>query len=237
MSEKMAKRVRRLESRMDAAEATLENHDKRLNNAAKWAAAMQASISELSEMEANRDFRRRVRQAERSAALWRRVAYIALVAAIIVEIIAVLVVNASANDAKNAPIFALSDQEEIVQCEVQEDFENERIEAALLDCSHAIEDCTVTFYCNEKYPHICGNGDGIAYDGTPALAWATCAVDPDVIPLGSTVMVDLGDGEGLRTLVANDTGVKGNHLDICVGSHEDALQLGRHTATLYWCEG
>lgn len=120
--------------------------------------------------------------------------------------------------------------------EIQEDFENEYITDALLARSHVIEDCTITFYCNEKYPHICGTGDGIAYDGTPALAWATCAVDPDIIPLGSTVMVDLGDGE-LRTLTANDTGVKGNHLDICVGSHEDALQLGRQTATLYWCEG
>ena len=120
--------------------------------------------------------------------------------------------------------------------EVQEDFENEYITDALLARAHVIEDCTITFYCNEKYPHICGTGDGIAYDGTPALAWATCAVDPDVIPLGSTVMVDLGDGYGLRTLVANDTGVKGNHLDICVGSHEEALQLGRQTATVYWCE-
>lgn len=119
--------------------------------------------------------------------------------------------------------------------EVQEDFENEYITDALLSRSHVIEDCTVTFYCNEQYPHICGTGDGIAYDGTPALAWATCAVDPDVIPLGSTVMVDLGDGYGLRTLVANDTGVKGNHLDICVDSHNFALQLGRQTAAVYWC--
>lgn len=120
--------------------------------------------------------------------------------------------------------------------EVQEDFENEYITDALLARSHVIEDCTITFYCNEKYPHICGTGDGIAYDGTPALAWATCAVDPDIIPLGSTVMVDLGDGYGLRTLVANDTGVKGNHIDICVESHNFALQLGRQTATVYWCE-
>lgn len=122
--------------------------------------------------------------------------------------------------------------------EQQEAFENESIEAALLSRSHVIENCTVTFYCNEKYPHICGNGDGIAYDGTPALAWATCAVDPDVIPLGSTVMVDLEDGEGLRTLVANDVGgsVKGNHIDICVENHNFALQLGRQTAAVYWCK-
>ena len=120
--------------------------------------------------------------------------------------------------------------------EVQEDFENEYITDALLSRSTAIEDCTITFYCNEQYPHICGTGDGISYDGTPALSWATCAVDPDVIPIGSTVMVDLGDGEGIRTLVANDAGVSGNHVDICVGSHSEALQLGHMKATVYFCE-
>ena len=122
-----------------------------------------------------------------------------------------------------------------VFCET-EGFENEAIENALLLRSTAIEDCTITFYCAELYPHICGTGDGIAYDGTPVLPWATCAVDPDVIPLGSTVMVDLGDGYGLRTLVANDTGVKGDHIDICVPTHDEALCLGVRTSTVYWCE-
>lgn len=117
-----------------------------------------------------------------------------------------------------------------------EAFENEEIEAALLSRSHAMEDCTVTFYCAEQYPHICGTGDGIAFDGTPVLPWATCAVDPDVIPIGSTVLVDLGDGDGLRTLTANDTGVHGNHIDICVPTHAEALRLGVQTTTVYWCE-
>ena len=120
--------------------------------------------------------------------------------------------------------------------EPQEDFENERIEAALLSRSSVIENCTITFYCAERYPHICGTGDGIAHDGTPVLPWATCAVDPSVIPLGSTVLVDLGDGEGLRTLVANDTGVNGNHIDISVPTHDEALRLGIRTSTVYWCE-
>ena len=120
--------------------------------------------------------------------------------------------------------------------EPPEGFENERIEDALLSRSYVIENCTVTFYCAERYPHICGTGDGIAYDGTPVLPWATCAVDPDVIPLGSTVMVDMGDGYGLRTLVANDTGVKGNHIDICVPTHDEALRLGIQTSIVYWCE-
>ena len=119
--------------------------------------------------------------------------------------------------------------------EQPEDFENERIEEALLSRSSVIDDCTVTFYCAEKYPHICGTGDGIARDGTPVIPWATCAVDPSVIPLGSTVMVDLGDGE-LLTLVANDTGVQGDHIDICVPTHSEALRLGIQTSTVYWCE-
>ena len=120
--------------------------------------------------------------------------------------------------------------------EPEEDFENERIEDALLSRSSVIENCSITFYCAERYPHICGTGDGIAYDGTPVLPWATCAVDPSIIPLGSTVMVDLGDGYGLRTLVANDTGVKGNHIDICVPTHAEALRLGIQTSTVYWCK-
>ena len=122
-----------------------------------------------------------------------------------------------------------------VFCET-EGFENEAIENALLLRSTAIENCTVTFYCAERYKHICGTGDGIAADGTPVLPWATCAVDPSIIPLGSTVMVDLGDGYGLRTLVANDTGVKGNHIDICVSTHDEALCLGVRTSAVYWCE-
>ena len=120
--------------------------------------------------------------------------------------------------------------------EPEEDFENERIEDALLSRSSVIENCSITFYCAERYPHICGTGDGIAADGTPVLPWATCAVDPSIIPLGSTVMLDLGDGYGLRTLVANDTGVKGDHIDICVSTHAEALRLGIQTSTVYWCK-
>ena len=140
---------------------------------------------------------------------------------------------------ETAPVETPAEAESAVPApaiEPQEGFENERIEAAILSRSSVIENCTVTFYCAERYKHICGTGDGIAYDGTPVLPWATCAVDPDVIPLGSTVMVDLGDGYGLRTLVANDTGVSGNHIDICVSGHAEAEQLGRRTATVYWCE-
>lgn len=228
----MAKRVRRLEGRVDDLERFRSSWD-----AAEEAAHKQAVLDAATARNAER---RRARQAERTAALWRRVAYIALVAAIIVEIIAILVIHANAACAAtiDPPVGVTASETAPAPMEEPEEAENELIEAALLARSHAIDECTITFYCSEKRPHICGTGDGIAADGTPVLSWATCAVDPDVIPLGSTVLVDLGDGYGLRTLVANDTGgaVKGNHIDLCVATHEEALQLGRRTATVYWCE-
>lgn len=227
MSEKMAKRVRRLEARVTELEG---------QSCPAWDASMGTAVREIARKDAERSARRQVRKAERTATQWEHLTYAILIGCIICLILANMAVHAKADDAKNTPDFATPSVQAEANDEITEDFENELIETALLSRSHVIEDCTITFYCNEKYPHICGTGDGIAYDGTPALAWATCAVDPAVIPMGSTVMVDLGDGEGFRTLVANDTGVKGNHLDICVGSHTEAEQLGFQTAAVYWCE-
>lgn len=228
MSEKMAKRVRRLEGRVDDLERFKAAWD-----AAEESVHNQAVLDSAAERNAER---RRARQAERAVVAWRRMTYAVLVSAIIVLVAAILVVYARADcmDTIDPPVGVMAEETAVEDDVDPEEAENERIEAALLARAHVIEDCTVTFYCNERYPHICGTGDGIAADGTQALAWATCAVDPDVIPLGSTVLVDLGDGYGLRTLVANDTGVSGNHLDICVDSHNLALQMGRRTATVYW---
>lgn len=71
----------------------------------------------------------------------------------------------------------IATSEEIAEAyeEAMEDYENEKIEAALLARAHVIEDCTITNYCAEKYFHICGDDNGIAADGTPALPWTTCA--------------------------------------------------------------
>lgn len=51
--------------------------------------------------------------------------------------------------------------------------ENELIEAALLARSTKLEDVTITFYCCEERPHICGTGSGITASGrrvTPYVA-------------------------------------------------------------------
>lgn len=114
--------------------------------------------------------------------------------------------------------------------------ENELIEAALLARSHKLEDVTITFYCCEEYPHICGTGNGITASGRRVTPYVSCAVDPDVIPLGSTVMLE-HNGE-MVYLRADDTGgaVNGNHIDIAVPTHDFALSLGIQTADIWWCE-
>ena len=114
--------------------------------------------------------------------------------------------------------------------------ENELIEEALLARSHKLEDVTITFYCCEEYAHICGTGNGITASGRRVTPYVSCAVDPDVIPLGSTVMLEY-NGE-MVYLRADDTGqaIKGNRLDIAVMGHQEALSMGVKTADVWWCE-
>ncbi|RPF54756.1 3D domain-containing protein [Abyssicoccus albus] len=59
------------------------------------------------------------------------------------------------------------------------------------------------------------------------------AVDPNVIPLGSTVRVTTGNGEQFEA-IAGDTGgaIKGNKIDILVGDKSTARSLGRTSATV-----
>lgn len=56
-----------------------------------------------------------------------------------------------------------------------------------------------------------------------------------MIPYGSTVLVDYGDGV-LRAYRAEDCGgaVRGSHIDVAVERHDEALALGVKTATVFW---
>ena len=91
-----------------------------------------------------------------------------------------------------------------------------------------IGDCTITYYCCEAYEHICGTGTGLTATGIP-VAPGMVAVDPDVIPLGSTVIID-----GHEYLAADTGGaIKGNHVDIAVPTHQEALELGTKTAEVW----
>ena len=120
--------------------------------------------------------------------------------------------------------------------EEMEAAENELIEAALLARSHKLEGATITFYCCEDRPHICGTGTGITASGRRVTPYVSCAVDTDIIPLGSTIMIE--HNGGMVYLRADDTGpaVKGDHIDIAVPTHDFALSLGVQTADIWWCE-
>lgn len=117
-----------------------------------------------------------------------------------------------------------------------EDYENEKIEAALIARAHKIENCMITYYCCERRPHICGTGDGITAAGNEVTPGVSCAA-PKGVPLGATVMIDWGDGE-IEYRRADDRGdaVRGDHFDLAVPTHAEALELGVDYATVYWCE-
>ena len=98
-----------------------------------------------------------------------------------------------------------------------------------------LTDCTITYYCCETRPHICGGGTGKTATGTDVTAGRSAAVDPDVIPLGAEIWVDYGDGV-LHSYTAEDTGsaIIGGHIDLAVATHAEALELGVRTATVWW---
>ena len=91
-----------------------------------------------------------------------------------------------------------------------------------------IGECRLTAYCCEPYAHVCGTGDGLTATGisvTPGIA----AVDPAVIPLGSTLIID-----GQRYLAADVGGaVAGQTVDIAVATHQEAVEFGVQRAPVW----
>lgn len=85
----------------------------------------------------------------------------------------------------------------------------------------------LTAYCSCS--KCCGKSDGITASGTKPKANHTVAVDPSVIPLGTELYI------GGTYYTAEDTGgaIKGNRIDICVDSHEEALRLGTGYVKVY----
>lgn len=93
----------------------------------------------------------------------------------------------------------------------------------------------VTHYCGcskccGKYS---GGSESVAYgaSGKRLEALVSVAVDPSVISLGTV----LHDAEG-KLYRAEDTGsgIKGNRIDLFVGNHQEALNMGVREMKLYW---
>lgn len=119
--------------------------------------------------------------------------------------------------------------------EDQQDFENEKIEEALLAKATKIDSCLVTHYCVEQYKHTCNAGyPYLAANGHRPIPYATCAADD--IPLGATVLVMAEDGTVAQTLRCTDRfgGHQKNHIDIAVTTHDEANQRGWYKADVYW---
>lgn len=74
-------------------------------------------------------------------------------------------------------------------------------------------------------------GGSITALGTPVTPWYTVAVDPRVIPLGSKIKIEGFDG----VFYCADTGgaIKGNIIDIAVGSKSEASNLGVQYHNVY----
>lgn len=85
---------------------------------------------------------------------------------------------------------------------------------------------TVYGYCSCK--KCCGKTDKLTYTETTAMQDRTIAVDPDVIPLGSTVLIYY-DNSLVGIYQAEDIGgdIKGNKIDMYFNSHNSALEWGK----------
>ncbi len=181
----------------------------------------------------------RCREAEHRAAQWQTTAYLSLIAFSLLAVVCLTVwakadAEPATSDTVSVPVATIPELEP-AQCweapDIPEDFENEKIEAAMLAEANVIEDCTVTWYTASV--EECGKDDGITYSGLPVVEHLTCAVDRRVIPLYADVFVEYEDGT-IEQLWATDTGVTGNAVDIYTPDHDYAIQCGRQSLTVWW---
>lgn len=85
----------------------------------------------------------------------------------------------------------------------------------------------ITAYC--PCATCCGSySNGHTASGTVCTPGRTIAVDPSIIPIGTTVYID-----GVP-YVAEDTGVSGYRIDIYMSSHVEALNWGIRYCTVTW---
>lgn len=94
-------------------------------------------------------------------------------------------------------------------------------EVVTLSNKESLGEFVITAYCPcEK---CCGEyADGMTATGTVATEGRTCAVDPEVIPLGTEIEID-----GVK-YIAEDVGgaIKGRKIDICFNDHRSAVEYG-----------
>lgn len=188
--------------------------------------------------EENKALRRRVRHLESNVKDWKTLTFAAVVSAAAVLTMAAVALNAKAMEPAVAMEAALPAPaphlayEEPIQHPFVPTPEPQRPAPQL-----RFESATVTAYCICE--RCCGKKPdhpayGITRSGRVAEPYVSVAVDPNCIPLGSTVYMDFGDGLMIECR-ADDTGsaVNGAHIDWCMPDHQTALQFGVRKADVY----
>lgn len=104
--------------------------------------------------------------------------------------------------------------------------------SAELTIGEPLGEFKLTAYC--PCAKCCGKTDGITATGTTATEGRTIAVDPRVIPYGSTVTIYFADGTS-HTYTAEDCGgaIKENRIDLFFADHQAAREFGVQTAYVY----
>ena len=98
--------------------------------------------------------------------------------------------------------------------------------------SITVEATAYTAFCDTGCIGVTATGidvsNTIYHDGSRIIA-----TDPNVIPLGSDVILTLQDGSKIEA-TANDTGgaIKGNRIDLLVATVDDAMQFGRQEVSI-----
>lgn len=219
-SEKLHRQVAQLRADVDALQVA-------------WLSQQHCDAVELAAAaERTRQAHRRASEAQRAARAWKLNAILTLIlAALIAGVALVISAKAVATEGPTTP-----PSSEITDNVRLPGDDTPAQEPLRLDQAHVLEGVTITHY--DVCSKCCGKTDGITASGAHATPYSTVAVDPSVIPLGAELLVDYGDGAGLRRYRAEDIGgaIKGSHIDLCVGSHAEAQQLGVKTATVYWME-
>lgn len=129
-----------------------------------------------------------------------------------------------------------TEQEEIPAPSVEEKLPGEDTPAtgcAYLDVGEPLGEFVLTAYC--PCSRCCGRwADGITSTGTTATEGRTIAVDPAVIPYGSTVTLYYERGD-TRSYIAEDCGggINGNRIDVFFDDHQTALEFGVQSAMVY----
>ncbi|MDD3347489.1 G5 domain-containing protein [Oscillibacter sp.] len=80
-----------------------------------------------------------------------------------------------------------------------------------------------------------GGADTCTATGT-SVRVGTVAVDKKVIPLGTRMYIVTNDGIVYGTAVAEDTGVRGNTVDLYYDTYQQCINFGRRSCTVYILE-